>query len=72
MIYYNISSTLAYVAGGQIYQYNGGRRLFQIMASTCGVWGAIMTVRLLRSMRKKRKKSRNNVSKAGMSDYLIK
>ena len=72
VIYYNISSTIAYVAGGEIYQYNGGRRLFQIMASTCGVWAAIITVWLLCSMNKKRKRSGENISKAGMSDYLIK
>ena len=72
VIYYNISSTIAYVAGGEIYQYNGGRRLFQIMASTCVVWAAIMTVLLSCSMNKKRKRSGENISNAGMSDYLIK
>ena len=72
VIYYNISSTIAYVAGGEIYQYNGGRRLFQIMASTCGVWAAIMTVWLLCSRNKKRKRSGENISNAGMSDNLIK
>ena len=72
VIYYNISSTIAYVAGGEICQYNGGRRLFQTMASTCGVWAVIMTVWLLCSMNKKRKRSGENISKAGMSDYLIK
>ena len=72
VIYYNVSSTIAYAVGGEIYQYKGGRRLFQIMASTCGVWAAIMTVWLLCSISKKRKKSGENISKVRMSEYLIK
>ena len=71
VIYYNISSTIAYVVGGEIYQYYGGRRLFQIMASTCGVWFAVMIIWLFCSMSKKIKKSRDTISKAGKSDYLI-
>ena len=71
VIYYNISSTIAYVVGGEIYQYHGGRRLFQIMASTCGLWFAVMIIWLFCSMSKKIKNSRDNISKTGKPDYLI-
>ena len=71
VIYYNISNTISNVVGGEIYQYHGGRRLFQIMAFLCGVWGAIMTVWFLCLLSKRIEHSKKKVSKAGIGQYLI-
>ena len=71
VIYYNISNTISNVVGGEIYQYHGGRRLFQIMASLCGIWGAIMTAWFLRLLRKRIHNSEKKISKPGIAEYLI-
>ena len=71
VIYYNISNTISNVAGGEIYQYHGGRRLFQIMASLCGAWSAIMTVWFLCLLSKRTQHSERKISKPGIAEYLI-
>ena len=53
LAYYNVANAISNVGGGEIYQHHGGRILFQIMASLCGIWGSIMTVWLLFARREK-------------------
>ena len=53
LAYYNVANAISNVGGGEIYQQHGGRILFQIMASLCGIWGSIMTVWLFCARREK-------------------
>ena len=66
LAYYNVANAISNVGSGEIYQQHGGRILFQIMASLCGIWGSIMTVWLLCTRREKfsgaRKHSKRKIS----------
>ena len=43
-LFYNFGNLIGNVAGGYLYETIGGRSLFQILASLCGVWGIILII----------------------------
>ena len=49
LLYHCFDTAVSNIGGGILYQYLGGRVLFQIMGSLCGIWGIILVLFYMRN-----------------------
>ena len=49
LLYHCFATVVSNIGGGILYQYLGGRVLFQIMGSLCGIWGIILVLFYMRN-----------------------